>query len=218
VEAVPSGLGQEIRAGTPDWRVWFWQTGGQFPKDLEERIRKLAQSVAAQQQWDFQGSPWNLRVAEYHQQVGGSPGLSDPHHYDMDSIVTVDVLLSDTKDFEGGVFTTKEADGSMKAHHAEKGDAIVFVSHKYHMVTPVTRGCRKVLVVEFWPHPARTCPHRCLSAGPVCGGQTFPFSLGSATMEPDGLCLLWQESGQVSQPAKVPDMMASEDQAWDLFG
>ena len=69
VEDLPTGLGQEVRGGSSDWRVWFWQTGGRFPVDLEGRIKELAQKVAERERWDFKGSPFNLRVAEYHQQI-----------------------------------------------------------------------------------------------------------------------------------------------------
>jgi hypothetical protein len=31
-----------------------------------------------------------------------------------------------------------------------KGDAALFVSHKYHNVRPITAGKRTVLVVELW--------------------------------------------------------------------
>jgi hypothetical protein len=34
-------------------------------------------------------------------------------------------------------------------------------SHKYHCVTPVTRGVRQVMVTEYWRGPPRHCPHRC---------------------------------------------------------
>jgi hypothetical protein len=41
------------------------------------------------------------------------------------------------------------------------GDAVVFVSHKYHSVTPVLRGRRKVLIVEYWRGASVSCGHRC---------------------------------------------------------
>ena len=70
-------------------------------------------------------------------------------------------------DFGGGAFCTTEADGSVTAHRFERGDALVFVSHKCHHVAPVTRGERRVLIVELWEGVERHCPHRCLTpAGP----------------------------------------------------
>jgi hypothetical protein len=44
---------------------------------------------------------------------------------------------------------------------ASAGDAIVFPSHKRHMVRPVRSGCRRVCVIEFWNGVARSCSHRC---------------------------------------------------------
>ena len=41
------------------------------------------------------------------------------------------------------------------------GDAAVFVSAAVHGVRPVTRGRRRVLVVELWDGPERRCGHRC---------------------------------------------------------
>lgn len=43
-----------------------------------------------------------------------------------------------------------EVDGSLKQHQFELGDALVFVSHKYHCVGPVTAGRRRVLVTELF--------------------------------------------------------------------
>lgn len=39
--------------------------------------------------------------------------------------------------------------------------ALVFVSHKFHCVTPVTAGRRHVLVMELWEGEERECAHRC---------------------------------------------------------
>jgi hypothetical protein len=47
------------------------------------------------------------------------------------------MMLSSTDEYEGGAFQTLEADGTIKAHQYEQGDALVFVSHKYHCVAPV---------------------------------------------------------------------------------
>ena len=53
-------------------------------------------------------------------------------------------------DFSGGTFQTLEADGHLKPYQFELGDALVFVSHKYHCVAPVTAGRRRVLVTELF--------------------------------------------------------------------
>jgi hypothetical protein len=51
--------------------------------------------------------------------------------------------------------------GRLQEHEFHAGDALVFVSHKYHCVSQLLAGCRKVLVVEFWAGPRRSCGHRC---------------------------------------------------------
>ena len=91
----------------------------------------------------------SVRVVEYWEyEVGGS--LIDDFHYDVDSIVTIVVLLSAAGDFEGGEFRTCEPDGSHQVHAMDQGDIIAFCSHKYHNVTEVRRGGRRSLVTELW--------------------------------------------------------------------
>ena len=108
------------------------------------------------------------------------------------------VMLSDparpAETFEGGEFQTLEADGSMAAHPFGLGDALAFVSHKYHCVQPVRRGRRNVLILEFWPGEERACGHRCTRHWGVCdylrtgapesdpGGSTAP---GRTQMDED---------------------------------
>jgi predicted 2-oxoglutarate/Fe(II)-dependent dioxygenase YbiX len=38
----------------------------------------------------------------------------------------------------------------MLDHPMEVGDAVCFVSHKFHNVLPVTRGTRRSMVIELW--------------------------------------------------------------------
>ena len=69
-------------------------------------------------------------------------------------------------DFSGGDFV---AAGAESCPFEAVGDAIIFVSHKYHHVEPVARGRRRVLVVEFWRGAERACGHRCERAAGPCG-------------------------------------------------
>jgi len=72
------------------------------------------------------------------------------------SVLTLVVALNDpTTDFDGGVFRTHEADGTQREHRLAPGDCLCLVSHKYHNVTPVTRGTRRSLVVELWEGGSR---------------------------------------------------------------
>ena len=77
---------------------------------------------------------------------------------------TVDVMLAQPgDDFDGGEFV-----GGDEPAFVNAGDAIVFCSHKHHSVLPVTRGTRRVLVVEFWEGEERACGHRCERASGPC--------------------------------------------------
>jgi hypothetical protein len=109
----------------------------------------------------------NLRVAEYHvvEQQGGLP---IPKHIDYGSLMTLDIMLSPTSDFEGGTFQTLEVDGSLASHHFVRGDALVFQSHKYHCVSPVTSGRRNVFIAELWEGLPRRCPRRCTDPWGAC--------------------------------------------------
>lgn len=133
----------------------------------------------------------NVRVAEYHEmRSGGSlssmhhcdtgslltidimlqePGATSdelyrafrpagrPEHGQHGSTPQLSIAAS-----SGGCFQTVNNQGDVSSvpnFHA--GDALIFVSHKLHRVSPVVSGVRKVLVVELWNGPRRTCGHRC---------------------------------------------------------
>ena len=144
----------------------------------------------------------NVRVAEYHRQIAPGPGINDFKHYDMDSIVTVDICLSSANEFSGGTFGTLETNGELMHHSFGKGDAVAFISHKFHCVEKVTEGVRRVLVLELWRGPTRTCPHRCEFLGNSCPSEStyvqptdtqetlLPFRLGGV----EGEKLLWQSN------------------------
>jgi len=116
---------------------------------------------------DAQRAQLNLRVAEYHV-IEEEGGLPIPKHMDYGSLMTLDILLSPTSQFEGGQFQTLEADGRMATHPFERGDALVFQSHKYHSVTPLTSGRRNVFIAELWEGLERRCPRRCTEPWGAC--------------------------------------------------
>jgi hypothetical protein len=135
---------------------------------LHDRVFKAAFAANIHQSWGFdtrtRGSI-NVRVAEYHElRPGGS--LSSMRHCDVGSLITVDIMLQESAagpgSGGGGQFQTVDNRGQVTTmHDFRAGDALVFVSHKLHRVAPVTRGVRKVLVLELWCGPRRTCGHRC---------------------------------------------------------
>ena len=72
----------------------------------------------------------------------------------MSSATSVTTLSSDAE--------TVAADRAFEEYpQFAQGDAMVFVSTKYHCVAPVTRGTRRVCVLEYWAGEPRVCPHRC---------------------------------------------------------
>ena len=64
-----------------------------FPP-LRQKVLSLIQQVNVHQGWGFDtaSSRWNIRVVEFHKMdVGGS--LLTPNHYDIGSLITVDIML-----------------------------------------------------------------------------------------------------------------------------
>ena len=152
------------------WLVTFLNTDGAFEARLPSihaRIREAAVAVD-RALWNVTADVEhvNYRVAEFHTMhaaLDGAPtrgGLHTPRHCDHGSLVTIDVLLSDPAEIEGGVLQTLEPDGELRGHEWEQGDALVFLSHKYHSVSELTRGTRNVLVCELWQGTESHAPSR----------------------------------------------------------
>lgn len=238
-----------LQRHTDAWRVLYLQHNNVFLKklpELRQRILNKIREVDRENWYLFEKVKHvNIRVVEYHQ-MDEFGELADPKHYDLNSLLTMDMMLSNECDFEGGQFQTEEADGSFKQYKFEKGDALIFVSHKPHCVNRVRSGRRNVLVLEFWYGPERQCPHRCEKFGeeicPMDPGQNFetavhpkskpnqnhflPFRLGSVSLCKEGyheiLELLWEPNtatGPISNtlPTLSEEAEASLEQAWDLF-
>jgi len=72
-------------------------------------------------------------------------------------------MLSDTAEFEGGAFQTVEPGGEVTTHSFERGDALVFQSHKQHGVAALTgrSSRRNIMVCELWEGLPRRCMRRC---------------------------------------------------------
>ena len=121
------------------------------------KIMHFAKTAVEREGWAKPGMPLhNIRtkpekyevrtVERWRYEVGGS--LVDELHFDHGSLLTLVVALDDG--YEGGIFRTFEADGTHAEHHMNRGDAVCFLSHKYHNVTPVTKGRRHSMVIELW--------------------------------------------------------------------
>lgn len=137
------------------------------------------------------GDDVNARCVEFHE-YSERGRRTCGHHYDSGSVFTADIMLSDSSSFEGGRMCTSvirakpttatrpAAIGSHRTdkpsgrdlnvttylHEFEKGDLLVFLSHKGHSVNRVTSGTRLVLVIEFWEGPTCVGNHRCMGC---CG-------------------------------------------------
>ena len=159
------------------WRTaYFNHRLAELLPSLYNRLRAAAQEADADADWDVLSAALGMRCAEYHT-VHTSGGLPKQTHYDAGSLITMDLMLSHTSDFEGGVFSTLEQDDSLTHHTFERGDLLAFLSHKYHCVSPVTNGTRQVLVCELWEGLERRCPGRC----------NLPFGPCSCRLGLDGL-------------------------------
>jgi hypothetical protein len=142
-----------IRFARQAWQEAHWSGDADTPGPLFSLSCRSTTSSAGCHNTKNDGMllppPLSIRVAEHWEySIGG--GLVDPHHYDVDSVLTIVALLSDESTFEGGTFRTLEADDSQLEHPMAQGDVICFVSHKYHNVVPVTEGKRCSFVMELW--------------------------------------------------------------------
>lgn len=150
------------------WRtVFFNHRLGELLPSLRADLLAAAHAADNEQGWGVleERRALSIRCAEYHT-VQTSGGLPMQKHYDAGSLITMDIMLSATDQFEGGSFGTLEADGPggrpwMRPQPFERGDLLVFLAHKYHTVQPVTSGTRQVLVAELWEGLERRCARRC---------------------------------------------------------
>ena len=238
--------GSALEAHTDSWKVLYLQSNSVFQRKLptiRQKILDTIRQVERDQSWCLFDNVdrVNIRVVEYHTNQENH-SLSDPRHYDLNSLLTCDIMLSEDGSFEGGHLQTLEADGKLKKHEFKQGDALIFVSHKYHNVSRVISGRRNVMVLEFWYGPERQCPHRCEKfGGQICNrdpGQdsytqqyhsskqsnhlkehsnpSLPFRLGSVSSckgnSRETFELLWEPSEIADTSIDKP---ASEEQVRD---
>ena len=93
---------------------------------------------------------WEIQYTEYNED-GSFYGL---HHdidwnsnHSFDRKISISILLSDPKDFDGGELTFSEI--TNEGIDWQKGSVLCFPSYLQHSVSPVTRGTRKSLVAWF---------------------------------------------------------------------
>lgn len=158
--------GQGVRRMDGPWSTTYLHTDGLFQKKKDVLLRKIiaaALEADAAENWGLLGrnaNDFRVRVVECHT-VGKGGSLQDKYHCDRGSLVTIDIMCSDSADYSGGRFMTLEPNGVLMPHEFEFGDVMVFPSHKYHCVEPVQKGTRRVVVVELWEGVEKKCAHRC---------------------------------------------------------
>jgi len=241
--------GSALEAHTESWKVLYLQSKNVFRRKLPALRQRILDTVRRvdESHWNLfdKVDHVNIRVVEYHQ-MDEFGELADPRHYDLNSLLTMDIMLSEDDAFEGGdLQTLEEADGTLRKHEFKRGDALIFVSHKYHCVGRVRSGRRNVMVLEFWYGPERQCSHRCERfGGEICNrdpGQSsytrqyqnsyvlkehvtsstpLPFRLGSVARHKgesrESLELLWEPCGSADEDvAKDKPASVSEGQSTD---
>lgn len=161
---------------TGNWCTSYLHTNRELHKRMPELLQRIRDTIfeVDDQNWGIlrHRNKQNLhfRCIEHHD-YGAGGMLEAGCHYDTGSLVTVDIMLTQSgEDYEGGELYTPvfPATQPPQAHVFDKGDMVLFLSHKYHQVRPITQGRRTVMVLELWEGPERTCGHRCLQPVGEC--------------------------------------------------
>lgn len=167
------------------WRTAYLHTDGVFAEKFADIKAKLLDAIIRvdAEHWQLLAgrdvSKVHLRTVEFHEYLPGGQ-LKERKHYDAGSLITCDIMLADPgADFEGGEFVADIDEDAMLQEFRQR-DLVLFISHKYHNVRPVTKGKRAVLVAEIWEGPEKRCAHRCLSRDDACSYSLARHELASA--------------------------------------
>eukprot|EP00933_Yihiella_yeosuensis_P008154 TRINITY_DN11348_c0_g1_i4.p1 TRINITY_DN11348_c0_g1~~TRINITY_DN11348_c0_g1_i4.p1 ORF type:complete len:301 (+),score=37.72 TRINITY_DN11348_c0_g1_i4:360-1262(+) len=72
-------------------------------------------------------------------------------HFDQGSLLTVSIALDEPSDYVGGkLYFADSCTNETAAPSISIGDVTIWPSHAQHRLTPVSKGRRRVLVLEFW--------------------------------------------------------------------
>ena len=175
------------------WKTTYLHSG-HWAKDriphLLNHILRTAKEIDQSNKWHVMKnrSQLNFRTIEFHEYTEGGGLLNwRDKHFDDGSLITIDIMLTDTNEFEGGalVFPSNH-EATPYEPDFEQGDAVFFLSHKFHNVTPLRKGRRQVLVCEIWDGPEKSCAHRCVSRE-KCANTESRYQLASVLEEFMGL-------------------------------
>ena len=118
-----------------------------------EGLRRVLFAYIEQANKDFDihvTSQCEIQYTEYHED-GSFYGLHNDIDWNsnqpFDRKLSISILLSDPKEFDGGELTFSEV--TNEGIEWQKGSVLCFPSYLHHSVSPVTRGTRKSLVAWF---------------------------------------------------------------------
>lgn len=147
------------------WKTIYLHTNREIQKKLPHLLDKIMNQIKLKDKETYNLlkdlDDISLRTIEYHE-VSKGGGLPEKNHFDGGSLYTIDIMLVDNNEFTGANFMTLENDNKFKIHKFNYGDALIFYSHKYHSISELESGIRKVLVIEIWQGKEKTCAHRCV--------------------------------------------------------
>jgi hypothetical protein len=147
------------------WKTIYLHTNREIQKKLPQLFDKIMDRIKLKDKETYNllkdKENLSIRTIEYHE-VSKGGGLPQKNHFDGGSLYTIDIMLVDTNEFTGANFMTLENDDEFKIHKFNYGDALLFYSHKYHSISELKSGLRKVLVLEVWQGEEKSCAHRCL--------------------------------------------------------
>lgn len=93
------------------------------------------------------------QLTMYKEEYLGKYDWHTDYHYNIQNPprkLSMSLLLSDPSEFEGGELQITRGENSQQSLEQKQGRAWFFPSYLLHRVTPITKGCRKSLVL--WIH------------------------------------------------------------------
>jgi len=200
---------EEGLAGQSDVEGKLYLHHRQIPPELLSLVARITEEVRRvdYEHWGLlsdakvaASGPIGPRCVEFHaydQRLGRKGRERCANHIDAGSLFTADIMLTSTADFEGGDLETSVDMAGKKrvttAHAFERGDCLVFLSHKHHAVSDVLSGRRAVCVIEFWQGGCCTANHRCADGGvgrdPTCGNKEGEATYYSRFTQEEIQCL-----------------------------
>lgn len=137
-----------------DWGVWAQLRDAEVasPSVRCVQLHEYSPPGEIMQESNKTVPDWVKQQLEIDQRSEGN--FSYAWHCDESSLVTMAIVLEADEDFEGGAFTQRANHpcGPEVVYNLAPGDVLVWESWRNHVLMPVIRGRRKVLLVEFWEH------------------------------------------------------------------